>query len=162
MQQGPQNNSPPSALPWQRGSRRQGTIPRLQEHPTCSWQPGTVLSVSPSTNQTRSTRLGCRGTAGQPRNVAAWQFPILPLVDGILPEIQPLLQLCRPVLFCHASQIDRSSPARRMQDTRGSMSYCSQIIYSQAAQVIVIATSHSHSKTICLYSLNGPTREVVA
>lgn len=55
------------------------------------------------------------------------------------------LQLCRPILFCHASQIDRSSPARRMQDTRGSMSYCSQIVYSQAAQVIVIATNHSHS-----------------
>lgn len=33
--------------------------------------------------------LGCRGTAGQPRNVAAWQFPVLPLVDGIFPEIQP-------------------------------------------------------------------------
>lgn len=42
------------------------------------------------------------------------------------------------------------------------MSYCSQIVYFQAAQIIIIATSHSHSQTICLYSLAGPTREVVA
>lgn len=143
--QGPQNNSPPSALPWRRGSRgnnvpintaARGLFLDLQEHPTCSWQAGTVPSVSPSTNQTRLTRLGCRGTAGQPRNVAAWQFPIVPLMDAILPEIQPLLQLHRPV--CHASQIDRPSPARRMQVTRGSMSYCSQIVLLQGG------TDHHH------------------
>lgn len=76
------------------------------------WDGTECASVSPSTNQTRLTCLGCRGTAGQPRNVAAWQFPILPLMDAILPGIQPLLQLHRPV--CHASQIDRPNPARRM------------------------------------------------
>lgn len=93
--------------------------------------------------------------------MAAWRFLVLPLVDGILPEIQPLLQLHLSV--CLPRLTDRSSkPCKTHAGHAGSMSYCSQIIYSKAAQIITIATSHSHPLTICLYSLTGPTRQVVA
>lgn len=50
---------------------------------------------------------------------------------------------CTGLPVCHASQIDRPSPARRMQGTRGSLSYCSQIVYyKKAAQIIIIATGY--------------------
>ena len=98
--QGPQNNSLPSALPWQRGScgnndpidtAARGTIPGPQEHPTCSWQAGTVPSVSQVTNQLISPD---GGVGAQQASLETWQpgnSQFLRWWDGILPLHRPVL-----------------------------------------------------------------------
>lgn len=79
------------------------------------WDGTECASVSPSTNQTRLTCLGCRGTAGQPRNVAAWQFPVLPLMVAILPGIQPLCNCTGLSVTPHRSIVQTLRDACRLR-----------------------------------------------